>query len=497
MRARSPDDPRMSLPSAQSGGLERILRWGVLAFAIGALAWSIPHWPNAWRWLTGREPLYMPEHSANLEKVDLELVHRERWHRWIAATSRAVPGSPDPRVDAARTGMREAIAADQNLTELFEELDEIITSPRLEEEAVQRRALWLARAWNHYLEREGQPYFVRANVIGRERMMFLAHAYEVVARATGTIDGDEVRIRALSRLDSLNLRDAVLGPPSSADEGVIVVADQLLELSLDHLWPMLAKPGDPVQRTFAPAVALELRASLPADAFALLERTAATRRSLVDSRASILARGCSLVWLRQVPFDGLPREQLDWLAERTDVGPCAGVKDDELQALWQGSEALRQHEGLREATERLTALAARSIAVHELRRVADEIEYRGSDEWRPCGPCKSDDGELARHVAAGYLAQIAWSRTPAVALYRICWTTGDDMGPAGAARATVMGALGLQCPDGVPADVETRAQQLEREQFGHGVPLVLGEDFPERLPVVWARDEADETDEVP
>lgn len=497
MRARAPDDPRLSLPSAREGGLERILRWGVLAFVVGLVAWSIPHWPNAWRWMTGREPLYMPEHAANLEEVDLELVHRHRWDTWIAATSQATPGADDPWVESARTQMREAIAADQNLTKLFEQLDGIVTSPRLEEPTVQRRALWLVRGWNRYLEREEQPYFVRANVIGGERVAFFAHAYEVVARTTGTIDGDEVRIRALSRLDSLNLRDDVLGAPSSADEGVIVVADQLLELSLDHLWPMLAQPGDPVQRVFAPAIVEELRAGLPADAFALLEQTAATRRSLVDSRASIMDRGCSPVWLRQVPFDGLPREQLDWLAERTDVGACAGVKNDELQALWKGSEALQRHEGLREATERLTALTARSVAVHELRRVADEVEYGGSDEWRPCGPCRAEDGEHARELAAAYLAEIAWSRTPSVALYRICWSTGDDMGSAGRARATVMGALGLQCPDGVPADVETRAQQLERERFGHGVPLALGESFPERLPVVWARDEQadDEVDE--
>jgi hypothetical protein len=497
MRARPPDDPRLSLPSALEGGLDRIVRWGVLACVVVGLAWSIPHWPNAWRWLTGREPLYMPEHAANLGEVDLELVHRDRWDTWVAATSHATPGAPDPGVESARTQMHEAIAADQNLTELFEELDGIVTSPRLEEKSVQRRALWLVRAWNHYLEREEQPYFVRGNVVGGERVAFVAHAYEVVARATGTVDGDEVRIRALSRLDSLNLREAVLGAASSADEGVIVVADQLLELSLDHLWPMLAQPGDSVQRTFAPAVALELRAGLPAEAFALLEQTAATRRSLVDGRASIMDRGCSPVWLRQVPFDGLDRKQLDWLAERTDVGACAGVKDDELQALWKGSEALQGHEGLREATERLTAFTARSIAVQELRRVADDLEYGRSDEWRPCGVCGAEDGEQTRQLAAAYLAEIAWSRTPAVTLYRICWSTGDDMGPWGRARAVVMGALELQCPDGVPADVETRAQQLEREQFGHGVPLVLGEDFPERLPVVWARDKAqdDEAEE--
>lgn len=488
MRARPSDAPRLSLPSAREGGLDRILRWGVLAFVVVGLAWSIPHWPNAWRWLTGREPLYMPRHPGNLEKVDLELVHRDRWDTWISATSQALPGVPDPRVEAARTKMLEAIAADQNLVELFEELDGIVTSPRLEEKAVQRRARWLVRAWNYYLEREEQPYFVRANVVGGERLMVLAHTYELVARATGTIDDDEVRIRAVSRLDSLNLREAVLGAPSSADEGVIVVADQLLELSLDQLWPMLAKPGDPVQRTFAPAVVEELREGLPADAFALLERTATTRRSLVDSRASILDRGCSPVWLRQVPFDGLDRKQLDWLAERTDVGACAGVKDDELRALWEGSEELQRQEGLREATERLTALVARSIAVHELRQVADELEYGRSDEWRPCGPCGAEDGEPTREMAAAYLAEIAWSRTPAITLYRICWSTGDDMGPYGRARAVVMGAIGLQCQDELPADVEARARELEREQFGHGVPIALGEDFPERLPVVWARD---------
>lgn len=495
MRARAPDDPRSSLPSARRGGLDRVLRWGVLAFVVVMLAWSIPHWPNAWRWLTGREPLYVPRHPVALDAVDLELVHRHRWDTWVEATSHAVPGSPDAGVEVAGAQMREAIAADRNLTELFDELEGLVTSPRLDEGPVQRRARWLVRAWNHYLEQQGQPYFVRAAVLGGRRPMFVAHAYEVVARATGTIDGDEVRIRALSRLDSLDLREPALGDPSSADEGVIVVADQSLELALDHLWPMLAAPGDPMQRTFASAVVQELRAGLPSDAFALLERTAAVRRSLVDARASIVERGCSPVWLRRIPFDGLPRAELDWLGEHTDVGACAGVRGDELRALWKGSEALQQHEGLRDATERLTAFATRSVAVHELRRVADALEYGGSDQWRPCGPCGAEDGEPVREVAAAYLAELAWSRTPALVLYRICWSTGDDMGPLGRARAAVMRGLSLVCPDGVPPDVEARAQGLEREQFGHAVPLVLGEGFPERLPVVWARDD-DEGDPV-
>jgi hypothetical protein len=486
MRTRTPDDPRPSLLSDREGRLDRILRCGVLAAVVAGLAWSIPLWPNAWRWLTGREPLYMPAHPVNLEKVDLELVHRDRWDTWIAAAGPTRSGVPDASVESARMEMLEAIAADQNLTELFEELDGVVTSPRLRDAAVQRRAQWLVGAWNHYLEREAQPYFVHATVIGGP--MFLAHTYAVESRATGTIDGDEVRIRALSRLDSLNLREDVLGAMSSADEGAIVVADQLLELALDHLWPMLAAPSDPMQRTFAPAVVEELRAGLPADALALLERTATTRRSLVDSRASIMHRGCSSVWLGRVPFDGLDREQLDGLAERTGVGACAGVTDEELYALWVNSEELQRHEGLRDATERLTAFAARSIAVHELRGVADELEYRGSDEWRPCGPCGGEDGEPTRQLAAAYLAEIAWSRTPATTLYRICWSTGNDMGPSGRARAAVMRGIGLQCPDGAPADVETRAQELEREQFGHGVTIALGEDFPERLPVTWARD---------
>jgi hypothetical protein len=48
-------------------------------------------------------------------------------------------------------------------------------------------------------------------------------------------------------------------------------------------------------------------------------------------------------------------------------------------------------------------------------------------------------------------------QTPAVTLHRLCWSTGDDMGATGHAQAVVMGARGLQCPDGVSADVEASA----------------------------------------
>lgn len=78
MRARAPDDPRSSLPSAREGVLDRILRWGVLAVVVVGLAWSIPHWPNAWRWLTGREPLYIPAHPVNLDDVETRAQQLER-----------------------------------------------------------------------------------------------------------------------------------------------------------------------------------------------------------------------------------------------------------------------------------------------------------------------------------------------------------------------------------------------------------------------------------
>lgn len=273
-----PDDPRYSLPSRGPRGLERVIRWGLLAVAVVVGVWTFPRWPNAWRFITGREPLFIPEHEPNLDAVDLDAVHRTLWTQWMVAASRAIPETPDEGLEQARTAMRGAIEADANLLGLFDELDGIVTSDRLRGVGPQRRTLWLGRAWNHYLDQQGQPFFVHTNVIEGTRPMFYAHLYRVVGDAQGTVADESLRVRAVSRLDRLNLRETYLGYASNEDEGAILISERVVDFALDRIWPLLDETGgDRLAQIFAPMVAAELRRSLPGEAFAELVETAPVR----------------------------------------------------------------------------------------------------------------------------------------------------------------------------------------------------------------------------
>lgn len=489
MADRPPAEPRFSLPPEKDRAFERVLKWAVLAVIVGALLWTMPHWPNAWRWLTGREALFVPEHPVDLDQVDLETVHRERWTDWLIAAARGVPGVEDEALAEARAAMREAIGADANLTELFEELDGIVTTDRLKGAGAQRRAKWLTRAWNHYLDQEGHGYFVHGKVTLDRHPVFYAHMYRVVGDASATVGDEDLRVRAVSRLDRINLREPYLGYASNEDEGAIVLSDRIMELAIDHVWPMLRPTGgDRLAQVFRPMVVAELRRDLPGSALEVLTETASLRATLVATRRDILRRSdCSYLWIPRPPFAGYSRDELDRLSDHVGVGRCAGLHGDELTTLWKTSEALQAHDTLEEAAERLAAWVARSIAIHELRLVADDIHF-DDEGFRPCGPCISSDPAEVRSEAAAYLAELAWSDAPATALFEICLTTGQQLGPLARARVVVMQGLGSTCDEGAPPKLTESARALEASEFGRSDPIVLGEEFPERLPVVPARD---------
>lgn len=491
MSPKPPSPPRFSLESGRERGFERVLKWGVLAVVVAGLVWTIPHWPNAWRWVNGREMLYVPEHDPNLDAVELEQVHRELWTKFLVAAARATPGSDDERLNEARKTMRTAIGADENLTEIFDELDGIVTTDRLEGAGAQRRALWLTRAWNHYLDLEGQPYFLHGHITEDRLPIFYAHMYKVVADASATVGEEELRVRAVSRLDRINLREPYLGYASNADESAIVLSDRIMELAIDRVWPLLGSTSrDRLDQIFRPMVVAELRRAMPGETLALLTKAAALRSTLVETRKSILGRRCSYLWIPRPPAIGYTRDELDRLSEFVGEGPCAGVTGEELNTLWKTSEKLQGFEGLDEAAERLAAWVARSIAIHELRLAADEL-LLDPREPRKCGPCTSGDAREVRSQAAAYMAELAWADAPATALYRICITSAF-LGPHARAREIVTQALGGSCREGAPPELTESARALATKEFGNSETIVLGADFPERLPVVPARDQQPE-----
>lgn len=464
---------------------DRVLEWGVLAAVVGGIALSVPKWPNAWRWLTGREPLYEPQHPVHLDEVDLDGVHRRHLPDWIIAVDNATPGTEDDRLVQARQVLRAAIAADENLIELFEELDELVTTGGLKGDKGVERALWLSRAWSQYLSDNDLPFFVHANVLVTPRRMYYAHTYRVTADTSGTVDDESYRVRALSRLDQINLRELYLGYASNLDEGALVITDRVVELALDRIWPMLAPHarGDRLQLAYAGAVASEARRDLPGGTFAALRDTAQARGELVAVYDAMMSRReCSRFWIMRPPPLGYDDGTLDDVVDVIGTGPCAAVKPSEMQTLRKASATLQSNAELDEALQRLTAWAARPVALHELRHVADDDAF-DLEEGRPCGVCTSTDPAPVRAEVAAYAAQLAWTDAPATAAYQVCQTTQGEGTVHARARKVLTAALGWTCEDGPPADLTGSMRTLEADELETSDAIALAADFPERLPL--------------
>lgn len=487
------DESGFALPSTRTRGFDRALKWITAGLVIGALGWSAQYAPDAWRWITGKPAKFHPRHPVALASVDLDAVHVEHWTQWVVAAARATPGVPDDGLELARTNMRAAIAGDRNLVELFDELDDLVTTKNLRLERNRDRARWLAYAWNDYLDGAGAPYFVHTNVLLQDRPLFYAHTYRVLTDASGSVGDDELRVRAIGRLDRIGLRELYLGYVTSDTDGALLLVDRLAEHVLDQLWPMLAGaehvPLD--YRRYAEAVLAEATAELPPEVIAELVATAPARAGAVAAMDAMVERmECSRLVLTKLPFRGYDQDTLFTLADMVETGSCAAVRLTEFQALERASKELGTRPELEGALEQLVAWAARTIAVHELRHAADDLVRDDDDPPRECTICDGTDPENVRAEVSGYLAQLAWSTAPATALHQICRSTSDDADEVtvhGRARAIVLGGLKWSCRDGAPEDLTERARALELAALGRSEPIVLGAEFPTRMAVVSER----------
>jgi len=494
--------PELSLPSARAGGFDRALKWGIAAAVVGLGVWLVPRAPDMWRAITGKPAKFHPEHPVALDQVDLPSVYGEHWTPWIIDAANATPGVETPSLASSRSTMRNAIAADRNLLGLFDELDGIVTSSKLASEGGQERALWLVGAWNDYVDTNAQPFFLHANVLRQPTgPLFYAHAYRVVADTGGRVAGEDIRVRALSRLDRTNLRETYLGYVSSAEQGALLLGERVTEHALTKVWPLLTgSEGASIERRrFADAVTAAARAGLPADVFDELVATARWQASVVDAFAGMQERsGCSGMWWRKMPWHGYDQDTLSQLADRVEGGPCAGVHPSEFTAIREASETYPARPQLERALEHLVAWAARPVVVHELRHVADEIARGDDDDPRKCGICAVTDPDAVRAEVSAYVAQLAWSAAPAVALHQMCVSTEGDPDEAtihGRASAVVLSGLQWSCREGVPDDLAARAQRIESEAFEHADAITLDASFPSQLAIVSDRQRALATDD--
>lgn len=455
---------------------------GVALAVVGGLATLGPVHEGV-RVLLGGEPRFVPEHPINLDGVDLEAVHGALWTDWVVAQSR-----PDiERRRAARDALRAAIAADANLTALFDELTAILDGGELADERVRERALWLTRAWNQYLDGGDQPYFLNAHVMLSPGPVFYALAYRVIADTQGTVDGEPSRVRVVRRLDTLNLRERYTGYVSSVAEGALVIGDRTVQFALDRIWPTFGvEPGAGSRpAAFAKALAAEARAGLSSEAIAVLAGSAdARRRALAVHEAIVARRACgSRFIVPDLPWDGHDPRALDKMARYVEEGSCPSITAEEVATLRDATTSLRSHGGLLGAIDELAWWCVRGIAVHELRHVADDVDLDDEDDL-PCERCPAGTSTAVRAEASAYLAELAWSEAPALSLLDACTVADEADGLHARAATIILQAGGWTCDDAPPEDLPSQARALEREMFGRSEAIVVGDGLHAPVPLV-------------
>lgn len=460
---------------------------GVQAWARGELDWR------------GRRS-YTPAHAPALERVDLPRVHAELLPRWLVAQGKRAAGEGVDEELAAFEALRAAVAADANLAALLHELHELSSPSRLG--AAPRRALYLTWAWSHYLDRQGAPFLVLGSVRSQGfGPLFVATIHRVHVDAAVVVGTGSHRVRITSRIDGTNVREAYLG--AAGEDDAVVVLDRLRDFAIDEVWPLL----DPwlelrtsTQRGFAAAIREEARARLSGEATQRLRHTAAARGSMVEVVRAIESRrrDCdSGFHLGDVPWSGASPAQLQRLAgvaDRHAGRSCPGITADEVATLERATLALHadatQGLGLEAALEELVALTAEHVVIHEARHLADATHADGFDEPLPCASCSPSMGITARAELSGYLASLAWSSAPALALFQACRSLAPDQGkplepgePHRDALELLQRRMGAVCFEGPPHELQALARHLEHEMLGRSDAIALPESFPRRLPL--------------
>lgn len=475
--------------------------WVALGVLSSLLLLVVSRFPGVQGWVRGEldwrgRRTYVPEHPPALDRVDLPRVHAELLPRWLVAQGHRAAGESEEAELAAFAELRAAIAPDANLAALLDELHVLSLPSRLGE--APRRALYLTWAWSHYLDRHGAPFLVLGGVRSQGfGPLLTATIHRVHADVVVAVGEAEHRVRITSRIDGTNLREAYLG--AAGHDDAVVVVDRLRDFTLDEVWPLLdpwLELRSPVQRNFAAAIRAEVVARLPPVGLQRLQNTAAARASILDVVRGIEARrrDCdSGLRIDHVPWDGLAPARLARLAElaeRHAERGCPGITKAEVQVLARATEALQADIMLEAALEELVALTAEHVAIHEARHLADAEHADGFDEPLSCAPCSEAMGITARAELSGYLASLAWSPAPALALYQACRSLGPDQGkplepgePHREALELLQRRIGLVCAKGPPEGLQALAQHLEQEMLGRSDPIALPESFPQQLPV--------------
>lgn len=425
-----------------------------------------------------------------LAGVDLQRVHSDLLPAWLIARSNESDPGGSARAEVAYNTLLHAVAPSPGLSRVIHLTHDATAEPgRMFEHA--DRLIGLINDWNAVMSRHGRRWWIDGNVLkGGNAVLFYVKSYSVAAELRAFVGQQPIDARIVARVDRLNVVENVLGHASPGDHAAVVLVDRLHDFALERVWPVLGGELENVAmsaRTLAPLVRQEVSAALSRETFDVLATTAAHRLRLLEVQRSIHERqhcGNSLA-IRAVPWNGLGRtdiRQLSSLAASSHGDSCPTVTPTEFAAISVASAALRENDRLENAVANLVAWLARSITVHEVRHMADQVADRGLELPLPCTPCDDSLSMRARAELSAWLAELAWSDSGYTTLLHACTLDVHPRSATGAALNRILDDLGDPC-EAPPRAIAIRARQLESAIFGRSQRIALPANFPVTLSI--------------
>lgn len=429
-------------------------------------------------------PIYVPAHRCDpvTSGLDAEALHHRRIPEYFAALAHTDTQIGRRRATDALHWLERSLGRDENLRDLWRELDLLL---RVDVLRHARRIDYLLWAHNEYVDSLGLPYRIEVSLRLRdERPLLDVRSYTVLA---DRVNGDDARVRVVQRIDQSARRETWLGHTSGSADGAILVGDRIHDFTIREVWPLLA-PGtderlDAHVRPLADAVRRSIREVLDPHAYGVLETTAEDQLALLESARSIDARHrCgSSFRVYGLPYRGLSRRSYEMLGVAVELSrrsPCPDVTLFEASQIVGASERLRATDDVAPALELLNGVVARAVAAHELRHVVD-----GPSRELPCPGCRVSMPPLVLAEVSAYLATLAAPETAPLALLMACVNRSTD-GIDAAAITLVSRAIGYRCGEPLPEDLTARAERAEHTLFGTRSATHVPSTFPRSLSVL-------------
>jgi hypothetical protein len=432
---------------------------------------------------------FVPPHPldpAVIAEIDMAKVHGQLLPAWIMSLQHGPRTAAYSDQERAFRALRKEAGRDPNLGILLDLLKEWLRDGAYEFGGHIRA---LVKGWNDYMARAGTPfrieYHIQKTAHGPE---LYVRAYRAVADVVVTVDTAPYRVRLLTREDHTNLVEGFLGQTSVEREAALVVADRVVDFTIERLWPLFDVEGELVPSDTDPGLSAKLRAdamaAIGATAFERVASSSALHHEIETEIAKLKQRqGCgSIVRVPSVPWDGLSDRTLsliDSVAKKNEARHCERMTVSDAERIVTLSRRLHDDPDLAQALGKLASWVVRAVVVHEARHLADDL-----DPDLACKGCPDSMSHAVRAEVSAYLASFAAEGIGHVALLQACGVTpGMKEAHSAALSFLLPKLLPSGCYGPMPEGFPESARALERELFGREDAVKFPVGFPEAVPL--------------